>query len=257
MRKLDCLQISAAALLAPFLEWRLLLLSARLPVLLYVALCLCRGVLSPEAPLFLPPTGSDPIASLLWIVPALMFEWRWMTGLWYGAGHHPVPTNQLSYIVLFSWVSLFWLLVDWAPQSIFLWIGDTPTARQDILINAYKVTSIAVTLGTIWATTRLTGWQAAVIDRGKTVPPGPNWHLTRQHFWRLIGIGILTVLPIILFGFALVLALTMLPALTPMNRLALQVVAALTVLYGYAVKAAISLLVYRELRARPDNLSIF
>jgi hypothetical protein len=262
MPKLDCGRIAVAALKAPFEEWRLLLRCAAMPMLLYFVLILGRGVISPDQPIFeAPGGGARPLSQLLWLVPSILFEWRWMNGLWYGAGGPPAPQIRGSYIILFTLAALFWLFIDWAPRAIFIWAyhlqgeGQSAGTMPSNVIYSYQAIRIALWVGAVWVTTRLTVWNAGIIDQGRIFGPLPGWYLTRGHGWRIFGIGVLSWIPVAIAAAGIFAAM---PAFGGRwGWFTLQLLATALTLYVAAVENAISLLVYRELRSQRDDLAIF
>ncbi len=262
MPKLDCGRIAVAALKAPLEEWRLLLRCAALPILIYFVLILGRGLISPDQPIFEAPGGGErPLSQLLWLVPCILFEWRWMNGLWYGAGGSPSPEIRSSYIILFTLVAVFWLFVDWAPRAVFIWAyhlqGETQAAETvpNTVAFSYQAIRIASWVGAVWVTTRLTVWNAGVIDQSRIFGPLPAWHLTRGHGWRIFIIGVLSWIPVAIAAAGIFATMPMLGG--RWGWFMLQVLAMALTLYVAAVENAISLLVYRELRPQRDDLTIF
>lgn len=256
MHKLDYWTVSAQALKAPFDEWRLLLRCVAVPALLYLASMVVTAGLFPDMSLYnLPGQKTALLPDLLTIIPMLMFEWRWMSALWHGDKAELVGPALRSirwrFIALFAVVELTWYVANAVPVLIYVAFLD----MFDLAGENFAFLALAGSLVSIWILTRLTGWNAAVVDGLEIIGPKPVWRLTRGHTWRIFIIGFLVGLPSFLLIFLATILLG--PLLRDQAHFGLLILSAPLVVYGRAADNALSLLIYRHLTRQIDEASVF
>jgi hypothetical protein len=197
--------IIARALAEPFKQSRLFLKCACLPILFHLAILgFDRLGLAPDVAR--QPRGPTSLAQdMLLILPALIFEWSWMSALWNGKSQGIL--RQMATPTFWRFILLF-ALVDIAINLAFsapgyggsaleeMFEGDSPLIALCFLVVCLI---LFVMLGRLMI--RLTPWRASVIARQQIIGPAVPIALTSGHAWRIllirflvwIGPGIFTI----------------------------------------------------------------
>lgn len=247
---------------APFLEWRLFLRSAIVPVVIYGGFLTFYFTNPSRVPASVDAVIGH-VDTLIRTVAVNIFLWGWMSGLWHGRARPQGkrPYLWLRFTAMFTAVACLSQLVDMLPGEIFARLTPAPASAPDF--DSYEharsmrivqgVVSGVVGLLLIWVTTRLTTWQPMVIDHGAALGPRGAWRQTKGHAWRIFWIGVVIWLPVAFILFCVGYVFRQ----WSMGNMLDVVITQISLLYFESASAAAALLIYRDFNPPQTDLDVF